>query len=164
MEAVHGAGEVFLVGSSRARAIRRWGRSRRMPDADAARAVQWWRRALGVRQRVRLERVDPFQVTDERRVPGCSLVGVCHDSESACIYHTRALTAEDIVHELLHVREPDWSEDRVAAGTTRLLAGGARAKRSENACVEEAEGSAARQPVSAGRITCGQPLRAEQVG
>ena len=37
------------------------------------------------------------------------------------IYHDRPLTEEDIVHELLHVKYPDWSEDQVNIETEKLL-------------------------------------------
>ncbi len=39
----------------------------------------------------------------------------------AKIYYDRPLTEEDIVHELLHVKNPDWSEDKVNLETERLL-------------------------------------------
>jgi hypothetical protein len=94
---------------------------RRLRESEAQREVEHWRAALGVRQPVRLERIRRHQVTDEHGSPGCSLVGVVHDAESACIYHTRALTPEDIVHELLHVANPAWTEAQVVAETDRLL-------------------------------------------
>jgi hypothetical protein len=71
---------------------------------------------------VSLEGVDWRQVTDESGRRGCSLVGVVYDRETACIKHTRALTADDVVHELLHVAHPDWSEAAVVAETERLFA------------------------------------------
>lgn len=100
------------------RAVGRW---RPLSDQEAAAAVEAWREALGVRQAVRVERISPYQVTDELGRPGCSLVGVVYDALSACVYHTRALTAEDIVHELLHVTRPTWSETEVIQATNRLL-------------------------------------------
>jgi hypothetical protein len=94
---------------------------RRLREAEARREVEHWRGALGVRQPVHLERIRRHQVTDEHGSPGCSMVGVVHDAESACIYHTRSLTPEDIVHELLHVANPAWTEAQVVAETDRLL-------------------------------------------
>jgi len=29
------------------------------------------------------------------------------------LYHDRDLTERDVIHELLHVRYPDWTEDQV---------------------------------------------------
>src|SRR5262249_42868182 len=82
----------------------------------------WWRARLGVQQTVRTERISRFQVTGAAGRPGESMVGVSRDAGAATIYHTRALTAEDGVHELLHVAHPDWSEGRVVEETTLLLA------------------------------------------
>ena len=50
-------------------------------------------------------------------------VGVEIDREkmTACIYHDRPLNKEYIVHELLHVKYPAWSEDQVNAETDRLI-------------------------------------------
>jgi hypothetical protein len=100
---------------------RYWSRWERLRDAEAWAAVECWRTALGVRQDVRLERVDRYQVTDHGGRRGCSLVGVVYDEHRACIYHTRSLTLEDIVHELLHVAHPEWSEAAVVAETDRRL-------------------------------------------
>lgn len=99
----------------------RWGSRRRLTDAEALQAVVEWRLALGVMQEVRLVRVDRNQVTDHQGRRGCSLVGVVYDAHSATIYHTRALMAEDLVHELLHVRHSEWTEQQVVAQTERLL-------------------------------------------
>ncbi len=75
---------------------------------------------LGVKQSVRLERISPFQVTDDRGRPGCSLVGVVLSESPPVIYHTRRLSPEDIVHELLHIAHPNWSEQAVVQETERL--------------------------------------------
>jgi len=50
-------------------------------------------------------------------------VGVEIDREkmTACIYHDRPLNKEYIVHELLHVKYPDWSEEQVNFQTTLYL-------------------------------------------
>ena len=74
--------------------------------------------ALGIRQRVETVRISCFQVTDERGRPGCGLIGVVFDTQRATIYHTRALTPEDVLHELLHVAYPAWSEAAVVEATT----------------------------------------------
>ena len=39
----------------------------------------------------------------------------------AMIYHDRSLTDEYVVHELLHVKYPKWSEDQVNIETEKLL-------------------------------------------
>src|ERR1051326_3105827 len=111
-------------GARSERKIAGWGRLRRLDDAAASLAVEHWRAALGVTHPVRLEGIGYRQVTDERGAPGCSLVGVVTDDHGACIYHTRALTLEDIVHELLHVAHPAWTEEAVIRETDRLLGPG----------------------------------------
>jgi hypothetical protein len=35
------------------------------------------------------------------------------NKQIATIYHDRALTERDVIHELLHVRYPHWTEDQV---------------------------------------------------
>ncbi|BCW98457.1 MAG: hypothetical protein KatS3mg024_1284 [Armatimonadota bacterium] len=84
-----------------------------MTDAQARRCLEAWRLWLGVKEEVRLERISPFQVTDERGRSGCSLVGVTLSESPPVIYHTRRLCPEDIVHELLHIAHPEWSEQTV---------------------------------------------------
>ncbi len=126
----------------------RWGRWRRLSDGEAREAAEAWRRALGVRQRVTLERLSRYQVTGEDGRHGCSLVGVTWDPDQATIYHTRALTGEDLVHELLHVRHPHWSEDAVVSETARLLGPRPAPRR--------------RRPESV--RTCGHPAHREHAG
>src|SRR4051794_23064795 len=100
----------------------RWSRWRRLSHVEARLAVEYWRGELGVAHSVRLERIRCHQVTNERGSAGCALVGVVCDAETACIYHTRALIPEDIVHELLHVANPTWPETAVVQETDRLFA------------------------------------------
>jgi hypothetical protein len=59
------------------------------------------------------------QVTNEHGRPGAALIGVVFDAHAATIYHTRLLTAEDVLHELLHVAHPNWSEAVVVRATNR---------------------------------------------
>jgi hypothetical protein len=69
--------------------------------------------------------INKASVIYEESVPELDqyFVGVEIDREKmmACIYHDRPLNREYIVHELLHVKYPDWSEDRVNAETKKLL-------------------------------------------
>jgi len=96
----------------------------------AGHAIAYWRARLGITRPVRLERVRRCQVTGADGRRGCTLVGVVLDWDGATIYHTRPLTTEDVVHELLHVAHPDWSEAQVLDETERLLVGaGAAAHR-----------------------------------
>jgi len=104
---------VELIGS--------WGRRRRLADGDAEHAIEGWRKYLGVSHPVRRERVATRQVVDIHGRRGCSLVGVVCTADGACIYHTRALMGEDVLHELLHVTLPEWPEEWVVFETSRIL-------------------------------------------
>jgi hypothetical protein len=76
------------------------------------------REYLEISQGVRTERISRFQVTDEHGRPGAALIGVVFCAQWVTIYHTRALTPEDVLHELLHVAHPNWSEAAVVRATT----------------------------------------------
>ena len=65
-----------------------------------------------------------MQVIDDKYgdMPGHEFVGVAIDNEScfATIYHTRSIYEDDIIHELLHVRFQEWSEEEVVNSTREL--------------------------------------------
>lgn len=61
---------------------------------------------------------DPEIPTKDRYYIG---VQANQDTCIATIYHDRDLTEEDIVHELLHVKYPDWTEDQVNKQTEKWL-------------------------------------------
>tara|TARA_R110000803_G_scaffold114070_1_gene182560 strand:- start:326 stop:613 length:288 start_codon:yes stop_codon:yes gene_type:complete len=48
-------------------------------------------------------------------------IEIGHIKKTGIIYYDRAITEEDIIHELLHVKYPDWSEDQVNEETEILL-------------------------------------------
>jgi hypothetical protein len=86
--------------------------------------IALWQRRLGLEDYfITTERVSVFQVSDDFCAVGNSLVGVCADqaAKTAIIYHTRQIRQEEVVHELLHVRFPFWSEDEVNNMTVKLL-------------------------------------------
>jgi hypothetical protein len=83
-----------------------------------------WQYRLGLEDyAISCERVSIFQVADDFCSVGNSFVGVCadHAARTAVIYHTRQLREEDVVHELLHVRYPSWSEEQVNGRMAALL-------------------------------------------
>jgi hypothetical protein len=94
-------------------------RGPRLAARELRTLIDDWREYLEISQVVRTERIDRFQVTDERGRPGAGLIGVVFDAHHASIYHTRTLTPEDVLHELLHVAHPTWSEAAVVRATTR---------------------------------------------
>lgn len=96
-------------------------------DLRAEQLVRRWCKRLGLRDwRIDLVRISIWSVSDARCRVGNSFVGVVCDRprRTAEILHTRRLDRESIVHELLHVRHPAWTEARVNAETDRLLGRG----------------------------------------
>ena len=90
-------------------------------------AIQYWQSLLGLDLwQIKTVRISEMQVLDDYfdALPGHEFVGVCIDNESLCatIYHTRKLLDDDILHELLHVRFQDWTEDEVVHCTAKLQA------------------------------------------
>lgn len=69
------------------------------------------------------ERISIYQVSDEFCRVGHEFVGVSQDltQKHATIHHTRKLLEDDIIHELLHVRYPNWSEEEVVHQTEVLM-------------------------------------------
>jgi hypothetical protein len=84
---------------------------------------KWLKKLKLTEWTVRLEPLDNEQVVCDCPPEDCYFVGVKYDSftKEAVIYHDRDLTEEDIVHELLHVKYPDWTEDQVNLETDKLL-------------------------------------------
>jgi len=74
---------------------------------------------------IELEAIEHEQVLCDEGCPpdDCYFIGISYDSDnkSGVIYHDRNLIEEDIVHELLHVKYSDWSEDQVNEETENLL-------------------------------------------
>lgn len=71
------------------------------------------------------EPIDEMQVLDDLygNMPGNEFVGIAIDfkNQTGVIYHTRSLNDDDIVHELLHVRFPEWSEEEVNYWTDLII-------------------------------------------
>jgi hypothetical protein len=88
--------------------------------------INHWISVIGLRGwTITTEAIDKKSVVYEGGVPAYDryFVGVEIDRENmnAHIYHDRSLNDEYVVHELLHVKYPDWTEDQVNAGTKSLL-------------------------------------------
>ena len=85
-----------------------------------------WKAVLGLKGwTITTEAIDKKSVVYDPEIPEEDryYVGVHVDRDTciATIYHDRPLLEEDIVHELLHVKNPNWSEDQVNAETEKLL-------------------------------------------
>lgn len=84
----------------------------------------YWQSVLNLSgQQICLEEVLPIQVYDELTdLPNNSLVGISFGGEGrATIFHTQPLQPDDFVHELLHLRHPDWSDEQIVLETERLM-------------------------------------------
>ena len=71
------------------------------------------------------EPISENQVVDELKgnTSGHEFIGIHINFKKkiGTIYHTRKLNEDDIVHELLHVRFPIWSEEKVNFWTDLLI-------------------------------------------
>ena len=88
--------------------------------------IDKWTKQLGLTQwSINTKKIDPESVTYPDDLPAKDkfFVGIMSQEEALCatIFHDRDLTEEDVVHELLHVKYSDWSEDQVNKETERLL-------------------------------------------
>lgn len=97
-----------------------------MPNRSHLSLIEEWKCRLGISDwHISCESIDEMQVTDIwfDNTPGHEFVGICIDKEtsSGVIFHTRALNEDDIIHELLHVRYPNWSEQKVEFWTDLLM-------------------------------------------
>ena len=86
--------------------------------------IEKWQEKLKISQySIYCERISKFQVSNDFFERGHEFVGISTDHQTfqACLYHTRKLKTADIVHELLHVKYPQWSEEQVNNETKRLM-------------------------------------------
>ena len=87
--------------------------------------IETWKDRLGISHwNIVCQEIDEMQVTDIwfNNSPGHEFVGIeIHaENQSAILYHTRSIQEDDIIHELLHVRYPTWSEQKVEVWTNVL--------------------------------------------
>ena len=85
-----------------------------------------WQALLGITDWIILcESISENQVVDELdgNTSGHEFVGIHINFKKniGIIYHTRKLNEDDIVHELLHVCFPIWSEEKVNFWTDLLI-------------------------------------------
>jgi hypothetical protein len=85
--------------------------------------IKHWQKKLGILDyEIQTEYISIFQVIDTFSSIGNSFLRIHadHINKKAFLYHTRRLK-EDILHELLHVRHPSWSESQITQKTNLLL-------------------------------------------
>ena len=74
---------------------------------------------------ISLERICRDQVTFDDDVPEIDryFIGISpdHDTKKATLFHDMDLTEEDILHELLHIKCPKLSEDKINNITKLVL-------------------------------------------
>jgi hypothetical protein len=98
--------------------------------------IEYWKSVFEIAEwNIVCEAIDEMQVVDiwEESTPGHEFVGIHSDFETktATLYYTRPLEEDDIIHELLHVRYPEWSEEKVTFWTSLL--NGEQVMKQENA-------------------------------
>lgn len=96
-----------------------------MPSSMYLELIETWKHRLGISHwNIVCQEIDEMQVTDIwfDNSPGHEFVGIeIHaENNSAILYHTRPILEDDIIHELLHVRYPTWSEQKVEVWTNVL--------------------------------------------
>jgi len=94
-------------------------------DIELLKRVEKWQSVLEILHwKIICEPIDETQVVDDLKgnMPGHEFVGISIDfaNHIGTIYHTRPLQDDDIVHELLHVRFPKWSEDEINYWTDQV--------------------------------------------
>ncbi len=96
-----------------------------MSDARIPFIIGYWQEKLQIKHcQVIFQRISPMQVCNDVLQRGQEFIGIStvHKNCTACLYSTRKLQTADIIHKLLHVKMPEWSEAHVNIGMYRLLA------------------------------------------
>lgn len=88
--------------------------------------IDKWLKKLGLEKwTIKTVEINPESVTYPKDISKEDkfFIGIIGKQEelNGTIYHDRPLTEEDVVHELLHIKYPDWSEDQVNIETEKLL-------------------------------------------
>jgi|15BtaG_2_1085339.scaffolds.fasta_scaffold00118_35 hypothetical protein len=83
--------------------------------------IKYWQKELGITDWViTTQRIESGQIDyDDQNY----FIGIERnfDNQTAIIYHDVDLYEEAIIHELVHVQQPTWSEDQVSAETDILM-------------------------------------------
>ncbi len=95
-------------------------------DIQVSKLLKKWQLLLDISDwSIICESIDEMQVVDDLNgnLPGNEFVGIAINfiNRTGIIYHTRDLQEDDVLHELLHVRFPDWNEQEVNCWTDLLL-------------------------------------------
>jgi len=88
--------------------------------------LNYWKTHLDLEDwDISLERICRDQVAFDDEVPEIDryFIGISpdHDTKKATLFHDMDLTEEDILHELLHIKCPKLSEDKINNITKLVL-------------------------------------------
>ncbi len=95
-----------------------------MSDSRLTFELSRWQKELQLHDyKITCERISIHQVCDDSCKRGHEFVGILadHINCTAYLYHTRKLHMDDIIHELLHVKYPTWTEGQVNRETELIL-------------------------------------------
>ena len=90
--------------------------------------IKFWQEALDLTDwEIDTKSIEREQVSFDEDVPEEDkyFIGIVINRPEfkATIIHDRVLMEVDIIHELLHIKYPDWSEKGINMLTTKLLGG-----------------------------------------
>lgn len=86
--------------------------------------INKWKQKLGLDDWfITTESISDKQVTYPNDLDLKEFIGITIDSENkfGIINHTKPLTPFDVIHELLHVKYPSWTEEEVNCQTNIYL-------------------------------------------
>jgi len=88
------------------------------------RKLDYWQKALGLEEyEVVVEKHSKMQVTSANGEAGANVVGSSLSKQEGIItiFTTRPLREDDVVHEFVHMRYPEFTEEQVVAETASLI-------------------------------------------
>jgi len=89
--------------------------------------INEWQEKLGLNDWfIITEAINHDQVIYPNDLDLKEFIGITIDTDSkfGVINHTRALTPFDVIHELLHIKYPSWTEDQINNQTNIHLTNG----------------------------------------
>ena len=86
--------------------------------------ISKWKDTIGIpHYTIKTFQVPPEMVTEANFEIGGEFVGITpnHSEMYASLFHTRPLEDDDIVHELLHIKYPEWGENEINSKVIEVL-------------------------------------------
>ncbi len=93
---------------------------------SCSKLIEQWQSIFEITEwTISCELISEMQVVDalEDNSPGHEFVGIAINAKKreGVIFYTRPLCKDDVIHKLLHVRFPTWSEEEVNFWTDLLM-------------------------------------------